>query len=146
MQEDTTAIRRHIRHVTGIPVEVTLDYNDRFRTEEDEITNVSLGGMCFIADDRLDISDEIQVRFPALNQDKTLNGKVVWCTKLDRGYEVGLEFDDPEEVERLKMIDQICQIESFRKETEQRDGRKLNSEQAASEWISQYAGDFSALN
>ena len=146
MQEDNSTIRRHVRHVTGIPVEVTLDFNDRFRTEEDEITNVSLGGMCFIADDRLDISDEIQVKFPALKRDKTLNGKVVWCTKLDRGYEVGLEFDDPEEVERLKMVDQICQIESFRMETEQRDGRKLSSEQAASEWITQYAGEFSALN
>jgi hypothetical protein len=146
VEQDTTAIRRHIRHGTGIPVEVTLDYNDRYRTEEDEITNVSLGGMCFIADDRLDISDEVQIKFPALKQDEMLNGKVVWCTKLDRGYEIGLEFDDPGKVERLKTIDQICEIESFRKETEQREGRKLSSEQAASEWISQYAGEFSALN
>ena len=146
MQEDNTAIRRHIRHVTGIPVEVTLDFNDRYRTEEDEITNVSLGGMCFIADDRLDISDEIQVKFPALKRNKSLNGKVVWCNKSERGYEIGLEFDDPEEVESLKMIDQICHIENFRKETEQQEGRILSSEQAASEWISQYAGEFSALN
>ena len=145
MQKDNATIRRLIRHVTGIPVEITLDYNDRYRAEEDEITNVSLGGMCFIAEDQLDISDEIQVKFPALQNDKSLNGKVVWCNKSKRGYEIGLEFEDPAEVERLKIVDQICQIETFRKETEQQ-GRKISSEQAASEWISQYAGDFSALN
>ena len=146
MQEDTTAIRRHIRHVTGIPVEITLDFNSRYHTEEDEITNVSLGGMCFIANDRLDISDEIQVKFPALKQNETINGKVVWCTKVKQGYEVGLEFEDPEEVDRLKTVDQICQVENFRKEKERLEGRQLSSEQAASEWISQITGNFSALN
>ena len=146
MQEDNTAIRRHVRHVTGIPVEVRLEYHDDYHGEDDTITNVSLGGLCFVASDRLDVDESVQVRFPVLNQEQRLNGKVVWCNKTARGYEVGLEFDDPEEVGRLRMIDQICQIESFRQQVEKTDGRKLSSEQAAREWVSRYAGDFSALN
>jgi hypothetical protein len=146
VQEDNTAIRRHVRHVTGIPVEVSLDFNHSYQTGDDSITNVSLGGLCFIASDRLDINDSIQVRFPVLKQEKSLEGKVVWCSKTPRGYEVGLEFSDPAEVERLKMIEQICLIESFRKEQEQRGGRRLSSEQAAREWVNRYAGEFSALN
>jgi len=43
VQEDNTAIRRHIRHVTGIPIEVTLDFNHSYQVEDDNITNVSLG-------------------------------------------------------------------------------------------------------
>jgi hypothetical protein len=70
----------------------------------------------------------------------------VWCNKTAKGYEVGLEFNDPEEVERLRMIEQISQIESFRQDLEKREGRKLSSEQAAREWVSKYAGEFSALN
>lgn len=146
LQEDNTAIRRHVRHVTGIPVEVNLEYHQNYEASEDTITNVSIGGLCFIASDRLDIDEPIQVRFPVLDENTSIDGKVAWCNKTERGYEVGLEFTDPEEVERLKMIDQICQIENFRRDLEQRDGRRLSSEQAAREWISKYAGDFSALN
>ena len=146
MQEDDTAIRRHVRHVTGIPIEVSLEYHDNYHGDDDTITNVSLGGLCFIASDRLDVDESIQVSVPVLNQEKKLDGKVVWCNKTARGYEVGLEFDDPAEVERLRMVDQICQIEHFREEVEQRDGRKLSSEEAAREWIGKYAGEFSALN
>ena len=146
LQEDNTAIRRHIRHVTGIPVEVNLEYHQNYQASEDTITNVSIGGLCFIADDRLDVDEAIQVRFPILDENTSIDGKVVWCNKTERGYEVGLEFNDPEEVERLKMIEQICQIEDFRKDAERQHGRKLSSEQAAREWISKYAGDFSALN
>ena len=146
LQEDNTAIRRHVRHVTGIPVEVKIEYRHSYRAAGDRIGNVSVGGLCFVANDRLDIHEAIEVRFPVLDESTRIEGKVVWCNKTERGYEVGLEFNDPEEVERLKMIEQICQIEDFRRNVEQQDGRKLDSEQAAREWISKYAGDFSALN
>ena len=147
MQEDNTTIRRHIRHVTGIPIQVKLDYASAhyYDSSEDTITNVSLGGLSFIADDRLDIDESIQVRFPILNNNSTLKGKVIWCEKSKQGYEVGLEFDDADEVQRLKMIDQISDIENYRQRKEAIEGRKMTSEQAAREWVKQYAGDFSAL-
>lgn len=148
MQEDNTAIRKHIRHITGVPISVSLDYSpvNLVESEDDTITNISLGGLSFIANDRLDISNHIEVSFPILNKDTVLGGKVVWCEKTGRGYEVGLEFDDPDEIERLKMIEHICHIENYREEIESREGRQINSEQAAREWVSRFAGDFSALH
>lgn len=146
MQEDNTAIRRHVRHVTGIPIEITIDFDRSYRAEDESVTNVSLGGLSFIASDRLDVGESIQVKIPVLNEEHSLDGLVVWCNKTAKGYEVGLEFNDPEEVERLRMIEQISQIESFRQDLEKREGRKLSSEQAAREWVSKYAGEFSALN
>ena len=147
MQEDNTAIRKHVRHVTGLPIQITLDYASHYykETGDDTITNVSLGGMSFIADDRFDIDQSIRVRFPILNDKATLTCKVIWCEKTSRGYEVGLEFDDADEVQRLKMIDQISDIENYRRRKEAIEGRPIGSEQAAREWIQQYAGDFSAL-
>jgi hypothetical protein len=146
VQEDNTAIRRHIRHVTGMPIEISLDYEPDRATDCNGISNVSLGGMSFIASDRLDVDESIHVRFPVLEQENSLEGKVVWCNKTQKGYEVGLEFIEAAQVERMKMIDQICQIEGFRQGLEQSEGRKLSSEQAAQEWIKRYAGEFSALN
>ena len=147
MQEDNTAIRRHVRHVTGMPIHITLDYASRLYKEasDDNISNVSLGGMAFIADDRFDIDQTIRVGFPILNEKGTFTSKVIWCEKTGRGYEVGLEFDDADEAHRLKMIDQISDIENYRRRKEAIDGRPIGSEQAAREWMQQYAGGFSAL-
>jgi len=147
MQEDNTLIRRHIRHITGIPIKITLDYASRSyqKSSDDLITNVSHGGMSFIADDRFDIGQTIRVRFPILNKRTALSCKVIWCQKTGRGYETGLEFEDPEETQRMKMIDQISDIENYRRRLENQEGRKITSEQAAREWVEQYAGEFSAL-
>jgi hypothetical protein len=147
MQEDNTAIRQHVRHVTGLPIEIKLDYSPAgISTQEDDtITNVSLGGLSFNASDRIKIDEHIKIRFPVLKNEMELKGRVVWCEKSKQGYEVGLEFDDPKELERLKVIEQITHIEKYRDAVHSREGRSLNSEQAAKEWISQYTGNFSAL-
>ncbi len=146
LEEDTTAIRKHIRHVTGIPVAITLDYDDTAIKEDDTITNVSLGGLSFIADDRLDLRQPIEVNFPLLDKQEQFTGKVVWCEKTNRGYEIGLEFDDVEKIERLKVIEQICEFEKFSDEMAEVRGKRLSNEEIAREWSSFYAGEFSALN
>ena len=146
LEEDTTAIRQHIRHITGIPVAITLDYDDTAIKEDDTITNVSLGGLSFIADDRLDLRQPIEVNFPLLDKQEQFTGKVVWCEKTNRGYEIGLEFDDVDKIERLKVIEQICEFEKFSDEMAQVRGKRLSSEEIAREWSSFYAGEFSALN
>ena len=63
MQEDNTAIRRYVRHVTGMPIEVNLEYHENYHSEDDTITNVSLGGLCFVASDRLEVNESIQVNY-----------------------------------------------------------------------------------
>jgi hypothetical protein len=39
------------------------------------------------------------------------------------------------------MVQQVCAIEQYRQEQEQQ-GRMLNSQQAAAEWITRFAGRF----
>jgi len=145
-QKDTVEIRKYVRQVTRIPVEVTLDYSDNISAGDDTITNISLGGLALVAEDPIDVNESIQVRCPILNNDTQLSGKVVWCEKSRHGYEIGLDFDDPAEIERMKIIDQIIDIEKFRKLVAEQEGRHLTSEQAAREWASQYTGKFSATS
>jgi hypothetical protein len=40
------------------------------------------------------------------------------------------------------MIEQICHIESYRRDVAQQEGRQLTTEEAAVEWISRYASSF----
>jgi Tfp pilus assembly protein PilZ len=145
-QKDTIEIRKYVRQVTGIPVEVTLDYNENVYADDDTITNISLGGLALVAEDPLDIGEFIQVRCPILNNEAKLSGKVVWCEKSLHGYEVGLEFNDPTQIEQLKVVEQIRDIEQFRTQVAEQEGRHLSSEQATREWVSQYTGSFTATD
>ena len=144
---DNTTIRKFIRHPAGVPIQVNLDWAD---DEDDEttdqtITNVSLGGLAFLSHKPLEILQRVRISIPLIQQENFLVGNVVWCEKSDPGYEIGIEFEHSRDVFRLRMIEQICHIEEYRKEVEQQEGRKLSSQEAAKEWISKFAGDFPAL-
>jgi hypothetical protein len=144
---DNTTIRKFIRHPADVPIQVTLDWVD---DEDDEtvdqtITNVSLGGLAFVSQKPLEVLQRVRISIPVLEQDSHLVGNVVWCEKAGGAYEIGVEFEHSRDAFRLRMIEQICHIEHYRKEVEQQEGRKLSSQDAAREWISKYAGDFPAL-
>ena len=142
-----TTIRKFIRHPSDVPIQVTLDWVDdeSDETSDQTITNVSLGGLAFVSQKPLEVLERVRVSIPVLNQENNLVGNVVWCEKSDSGYEIGIEFEKSRDVFRLRMIEQICHIEHYRKEISRVEGRELSSGEAAREWISKYAGDFPAL-
>lgn len=119
------------------------DENDE--TVDQTITNVSLGGLAFMSQTPLEVLQRVRICIPLLQQENHLVGNVVWCEKSRKGYEIGIEFEKSRDVFRLRMIEQICHIEHYRKEVEKLEGRALSSQEAAGEWISKYAGDFPAL-
>jgi hypothetical protein len=144
---DKKTIRKFIRHPADVPIQVILDWveDENDETVDQTITNVSLGGLAFVSPTPLDLLQRVRICIPLLRQDNHLVGNVVWCEKNGEGYEVGIEFDKSRDVFRLRMIEQICHIEHYRKEVERLEGRELTSQEAAAEWISRYAGDFPAL-
>jgi len=111
----------------------------------ENLDNVSLGGLAFKSSQAIPNGQSVKISFPLLNEKHSLSGQVVWNKKTGNGFEVGLKFDDPDEIFRLRMIEQICHIEHYRTEVERQDGRYLTSEEAAREWISLYAAEFPGL-
>ena len=116
--------------------------DDSADSEDTTLTNVSLGGLSFISKQPLKVGQNASVCIPMLQQDNYLGGTVVWCEKSNAGYEIGIEFEGSKDVFRLRMIEQICHIEHYRKEVKLVEGRELSSEQAAKEWITRYADGF----
>ena len=144
---DNTTIRKFIRHPADVPIQVTLDWaeDENDQTVDQTITNVSLGGLAFVSQKPLEVLQRVRVSIPILNQENHLVGNVVWCEKSNKGYEIGIEFENSKDVFRLRMIEQICHIEHYRQEVAEREGRELSAQEAAKEWISKFAGDFPAL-
>lgn len=128
-----------------MPIQVVLDRVEDEADDDTTMTNVSLGGLSFMSSRELRILERVRVCIPILEEENYLTGTVVWCEKSNGGYEVGLEFDNSRELFRLRMIEQICHIEHYRREIERQQGRSMTTEEAAKEWISEYAGDFPAL-
>lgn len=144
---DNTTIRKFIRHPAGVPIEVTLDWaeDENDETVDQTITNVSLGGLAFVSHKPLELLERVRICIPVLNEENYLVGNVVWCEKAGNGYEIGIEFEKSRDAFRLRMIEQICHIEHYRKEIAELEGRELNPQEAAKEWIAKYAGEFPAL-
>jgi hypothetical protein len=144
---DSKKIRKFIRHPAGVPLQVTLDWVEEENDEsvDQTITNVSLGGLAFVSQKPLEVLQRVRICIPLLQQDNYLVGNVVWCEKSGKSYEIGIEFEKTRDAFRIRMIEQICHIEHYRKEVERLEGRELSAQEAAGEWISKYAGDFPAL-
>ncbi len=111
----------------------------------DNLDNVSLGGIAFKSPRALRLGQNVSVSFPLLDESVSLGGKVVWNKKTDKGFLIGLEFEDPQALYQCRMIEQICHIQHYRQQVEQQEGRILSREQAANEWIHRYAQDFPPL-
>ena len=114
-------------------------------TDDPTITNIGLGGLAFVSSRPFEIMQRVTITIPVLDEDNRLTGNVVWCEKSGTGYEIGIEFEKSRDTYRMRMIEQICHIEHYRKEVERQEGRRLSSQDAADEWISRFAGDFPEL-
>ena len=130
-----------------MPIRVNLNWADEDDdlTVDQTVTNVSLGGLAFLSDRPLEKLARVRICITILDQDNFLVGNVVWCNPIGSGYEIGVEFERSRDVYRLRMIEQICHIEHYRKEVERVEGRQLSPQDAAKEWIARYAGDFPAF-
>jgi len=147
-------MRRFVRHPADIPIE--LEERGRHASKiaangdiaqagmrpNSMLQNLSVGGLRCEIDRYIAIGTTIQIRIPLVNPDYTGQGVVVWCRPQDHHYEVGIEFDREEEAFKSRMVEQVCLIEQYRKRIRIAEGRELDGEQAAREWISRYAGEF----
>ena len=144
---DKSTIRKFIRHPVDVPIHVTADSveNENDDTMDQTITNGSLGGLAFVSHKPLQVLARVQICIPFLKKNNTLVGNVVWCDRSSHGYEIGIEFESSKDAFRLRMIEQICHIEHYRKEILLQEGRELTTQEAASEWLAKYADDFPTL-
>lgn len=110
------------------------------------LRNVSNGGLCFHAHVELETGYRVLLRIPVIDQEFEAEGVVMWCRDDSPGYEVGVRFINVDDRFSIRMVEQLCYIEEYRCEVEREQGRRLSSEQAAAEWIEQFAAEFPSMS
>jgi len=134
--------RQFLRHPSSIPIEVRLLSGG---CGSSEVSDISLGGLSFAFHWPVASGVELAVRVLGLAEHIELSGKVVRCERDGRDWLIGIVFDGRDEVFHMRMLQQICHIEDYRRRVMEIDGREISSEVAAEEWVALYAADFLSL-
>ena len=132
--------RRFIRHTADVPIEVRTVPGTPAVVQHG--TNVSEGGLAFVSDACLDPEKTIEVRIPDVDPPFEAHARVVWCRPEGTRYLVGVQFMDASDAFRARMVEQVCTIEKYRRDVREQEGRELDAQEAAAEWIRRYAGRF----
>jgi hypothetical protein len=133
-------MREFIRHPSDIPIKYRIHDSNTIGTNN--LKNISLGGLCFKSSIHIASGIQLILSIPVIKPAFKAKGIVAWCNKaLDR-FDVGVNFFDSDTQYRIRIIEQICQIEHYRKDVQRREGRIISAEKAAEEWIEKYASDF----
>jgi hypothetical protein len=132
--------REFVRHTVDVPLEV-----ERVGASEpllEQGVNVGYGGLAFVSTVCPSVGDILRIRIPTVVPVFEGKARVVWCRPESGKFLVGVQFLDSSVAFRSRMVQQVCSIENYRKETKEREGRVLTTQEAAAEWIARYAGRF----
>lgn len=133
-------MRQFIRHPSDVPIEYRLvDLADHLH---EYLCNISTGGLCFTSRQYVPIGAEILIQIPLRRPVFEVKGAVTWCNRVDDHFEVGVKFIDTRTELGVRMAEQVCYIEHYKKEVLEKEGRILTGEEAAVEWITAYAHNF----
>lgn len=86
-------------------------------------------------------NSSVQISCPQLSSDIQCQGRIVWCRRQASGYQVAVAFFTPDELYRIRMLEQLCHIDHYRRDCKAQ-GAPLSRETAALEWIDKFAAHF----
>ena len=138
-----TVSREYIRHPMAIPIDVKSETVQQYK--HPHIKDISEGGLCFVYANNFSTGDKVQITISICRPEFNAEGIVRWCEKSDDDYLIGVVFLETEVTYSLRMVEQICHIENYRREVSKQTGEEMSAEKAAREWIHKYAGDFPTL-
>lgn len=135
-------MRRFVRHPTDIPIGINVIES---QAEEDSVcsmTTVSQGGLSCEVPNKVEVGAKVDIDVSAVSPAYHGCGQVIWCKEKGECFELGICFIDREEAFKARMVQQVCQIEQYKNMVFEKEGRVLDGNQAAAEWIKKYASEF----
>jgi hypothetical protein len=128
--------RKFKRYPTALPV--LCSTNGHAADPEQELHNISYGGLSFSGKRRYAPGDVLKIEFPLLDTPHSLRGVVKWSQENSNGhgpdFAHGVQFEAASDAHVIGAVDRIRQIEEYRERQRRQKGRDLSSREAAEEW------------
>jgi len=137
MMEDER--RRFIRHPVDAPIQISPQSSDVL--QHISMSDVGEGGVAFITNIAFENGVVLKIMVPHVHPPFEASCIVCWRKICGDQFEVGVKFLDEGSRFRVRMVEQVCHIENYRKQAAA-EGRILSGEESAQEWIGKYAADF----
>jgi hypothetical protein len=136
-------MRSYIRHPSDMPIEYQVVNEDHDAgASQERLNNVSVGGISFSSSREIVPGTLLTIRIPTVEPGFEARVQVAWCQPDGGGFIVGLTFVESDDLFRVRMVEQLCQIEQYKAAVLAGEGRQLDGEQAAREWIRKFAHRF----
>ena len=136
--------RQFFRHPIQVPIKLrVVQKNMSFQSASRDL---SLGGLKFIWPRKLIKGTLLDISIPVKQKMFELRGKVVYSRE-DRKtarYATGILFVDFPSAFKARLAEEVLQIMEYRKTISRQIGQEVSEEEAASQWVRQYAADFPA--
>jgi hypothetical protein len=128
---------RFDRYPANIQIEVKS--HGQLKHAKHDTLNLSIGGLAFHGSRKLKPGDIVEIRIPFLSPPFETEARVAWCAAVQGRHDVGVEFLDQDDAYTARMVEQVRDIETYKNEIKQTEGRILTPEEAAVEWIQKHA-------
>ncbi len=141
-----TERRKFFRHRISVPLQLSQpDADSPFLTQS---SDVSLGGLCFLWRKRLTRGKVLNITIPVKERLFVLQGKVAYCHEDRKSgrYRMGVSFLDSSSAFKAKLAEEALEIIEYRKKLSKEQGREVPEEEAATQWIRQFASSFPAAS
>jgi hypothetical protein len=140
MGASSPAARAYLRHPSDVPIEIHAQPIQERVAQR--LMDVSLGGLACRSECEMDVGTSVEVCIELVSPPFQAEGRVAWCRHRNGYHELGIQFLQHEDAFAARMVEQLCHIEHYRNEVMRLEGRVLDAEAAAEEWISKYAAGF----
>lgn len=136
-------MRQFVRYPVDVPAEIRFINGEV--AKEERVKDVSLGGLCINLPECPAVGSRMTVSIPLIDPKFRTGVEVVWCARRGEGYDVGMRLLDPGDRFDVRIMEQMCHIEAYRRWVEVTEQRRLSPDQAANEWISKFSSNFPNL-
>jgi len=136
--------RSYLRHPSEMPLLVHCEGTPSHGARR--MHNVCLGGLACRSEEPLEVGSRVSIEIPVVSPPFEALGEVVWCRHAGSCYELGIQFISEEDAFAARMVEQLCYIERYRHEVLEKEGRVIDSQTAAAEWIGKFAAAFPHFN
>ena len=143
--------RSSIRRAVELPVKYRVVVERKVKDKEPaqatvpyKTKNVSENGLLFLSSEQFKLGTLLELTLPVKDKIFTIQGRVVHASRDSdsRLYRTGIYFPSADSIFKVKMAEQLHQIDEYRKQISREEGRPITEEEAAHRWIDEHSKDF----
>lgn len=131
-----------IHHPPGFPIAWRQLKAKAVKTGAEDNTGQGHIGLCFESEKYIKPGTALELAITLRGEIQKFTGRVILVRNKGDVCEIGVWFDSKPDAGRLRIVEQICHIESYLKLKRHHDGPFVSPERVAQEWIARFASTF----